>query len=312
VDDSGKIVAIVPLHQIEYSSFRGFSKARRFQSTGGPAISPDVHGTARAGVVEGLVAAIDDLMNRQGVSSIHARIAALTPAGLASPGWTPSPLWSYGFEDCSEATWIVDLHRSEDDIRAGYSQLTRRELRKAEGRGGEIREARGSRDLEAYYSLHVETYTRSGIQPHPFEYFRIIFDELMPTGLARILLFMQDEKVIAAQNTGIWKSGAVYFTGASLTTKNGGENRALFHQQILRARADGCRFYETGQAFLSTDTDKEQGLSNFKASFGAVLARQCAGRRCGGGFLPRLHGAIGAFRSALNIPRSRPSQQAIA
>ena len=65
--------------------------------------------------------------------------------------------------------------------------------------------------------------------------------------------------------------GAIYWTGASISEKEGGENRLLFDAQIMAAREDGCLRYETGQAFVNSADSKEAGLSRFKRSFGAEL-----------------------------------------
>ena len=78
-------------------------------------------------------------------------------------------------------------------------------------------------------------------------------------------------EVVAAQNTGLYKRGAIYWTGASISEKEGGENRLLFDAQIMAAREDGCLRYETGQAFVNSADSKEAGLSRFKRSFGAEL-----------------------------------------
>lgn len=299
LDERGRIVALMPLHCIES---RGLMKSRQLHSLGGPALAQGIVGKARVALIEFIVESLDAALSRYDAMWAYARTATLTPAYVASPGWAISPLTLFGFEERSDSTWIVNLNRSEDDIRAGYSQLTRRELRKADETVSTIREAQGSKDLETYYALHTETYARTGASPHPFDYFRIIFEKLVPSGLARVLFFERGGKVVAAQNTGLWKAGAVYYSGASLNEKDAGENRALFDRQIMGARGAGCHFYETGQAYLMPANPKERGLSNFKASFGAVLARQPAGLRRGKELIPRLQAALADFRNAVRVP----------
>ena len=106
-----------------------------------------------------------------------------------------------------------------------------------------MREAAGTKDLDIYYKLHLETYHRTGARPHPFDYFQAIFEKFQPAGLARILFAERQGKVVAAQNTGLYKAGAFYWTGASISEKEGGENRLLLDAQIMAARAgaDGRR-----------------------------------------------------------------------
>src|SRR5262249_11457463 len=76
----------------------------------------------------------------------------------------------------------------------------------------------------------------------------------------------------AAQNTALYKGGALYWTGASRSDKEAGDNRVLMDAQIMAARGSGCAHYETGEAFLYPHTPKERGLSHFQRSFGGELA----------------------------------------
>jgi lipid II:glycine glycyltransferase (peptidoglycan interpeptide bridge formation enzyme) len=144
-------------------------------------------------------------------------------------------------------------------------------LRKASQFDIRLREAAGPKDIDIYYRLHLETYSRTAAKPHPLEYFQAIFEKFQPRGLARILFAERRGDVVAAQNTGRYKAGAVYWTGASISEKEGGENRLLFDAQIMAARDDGCARYETGQAFVNSTDAKELGLSRFKRSFGAEM-----------------------------------------
>ncbi len=294
-DEKGALLAIVPVHRIA-DRMMGFIDAARLTSIGGPAIRDDVPDRLRRETVETIVAAIDAALAADSASWIEAIVSPMTPVVQASP-LAPNPLVEFGFADCSQVTWVVDLQRDEAGIRAGYSQLTRRQLRKAADEAFTIRPAQGEADCARYYALHLETCARTGATPLPPQYMEAIFRDLIPRGLVRIMFLERAGEIAAAQSTGQWKGGALYWSGASRDERSGGDNRLLFDAQIMASRQAGCRYYETGQAYPTTTDSKEKGLSDFKASFGAVLARFPHGRRYVGSGKARTLAAIRVARS---------------
>lgn len=267
-DDAGRILAVMPMHRTRARIARVMTVVR-FNSLGGPACGDWLPSRQRADVLSTLDARIDTMMADEGALSCEAQLSPLTPSQRSAHPAAIDPLAAVGFTDDSTSTWMVDLEGTVDAIRRKYSSLTRRELRKAENSGLRIREADGSRDLDTYYRLHLETYGRTGARPLPISYFQAIFETCRPARFARILFAERGGAVVAAQNTALYKKGSVYWTGASATDKAGGENRILFDAQIVAARSDGCLLYETGEAFPDTADAKERGLSQFKRSFGA-------------------------------------------
>ena len=267
VDELGTLLALMPMHRV-VTRVAGVMPIVRLMSLGGPACATT---SKREFIVSELHNHLLQLMADNNAMAIEVQIGALTPYLRGSGAPKDNPLVVAGFENNQTETWMVDLKRSPDEIRRGYSELTRRELRKASRSEIRLREAAGSRDLEIYYRLHLETYARTGAVPHPLAYFQAIFEKFQPVGLARILFAERRGDAVAAQNTGRYKAGAIYWTGASISNKEGGENRLLFDAQIISSRDDGFTHYETGQAFVNSTNSKERGLSRFKQSFGADL-----------------------------------------
>jgi hypothetical protein len=265
VDGQGRLLAVMPLHRI-VTRVAGLMPVVRLSSLGGPAC---VSGDRPDNTLSALRNHLLQLLADNDALSADAQIAPLTPS-LEGQG-AINPLIAAGFANTQTVTWMVDLAPTPDEIRRRYSELTRRELRKALQSDIRVREAAGTKDLEIYYRLHRETYARTGAKPHPIGYFQAIFEKFQPQGFARILFAERQGDVVAAQNTGRYKAGAVYWTGASISEKEGGENRILFDTQIMAARDDGCTRYETGQAFVNSSDTKELGLSRFKRSFGAEM-----------------------------------------
>jgi hypothetical protein len=122
---------------------------------------------------------------------------------------------------------------------------------------------------------------------------------LVADGLAHVLFLERAGKVVGAQNTGIWKGGAIYWSGASLDERSGGDNRLLFDAQFMTCRRQGCRYYEAGQAYPAATDPKEKGLSDFKSSFGSRLAAFPAGKRLAPGRGRRLLAGLRLARAAM-------------
>ena len=270
VDSRGAILAVVPLHR-KATRVAGMVPCVRLSSLGGPACATRLSGGEREKVLSVLHEHMLSLVAEQHALAAEAYIAALTPSLNRPDSPKVNPLIAAGFENTQTETWIVDLSGTPENIRRQYSDTTRYEVRKAARTEFRLREATEPKDIDIYYRLHLETYDRTGAKPLPHRYFQAIFEKCRPQGLARILFLERNGEVMAAQNTAIYKGGALYWTGASRSEKEGGDNRLLMDSQIMMARDDGCTRYETGQAFINPATAKEHGLSNFKRSFGAEL-----------------------------------------
>jgi len=277
LDETGRLLATVPLYFCTRRLY-GVVSHRYLYSQGGPALASHLSLELRRCVLDTLRAQWGSLMSNLGAERIEVRMSPLAPGLRHGAEASTGLLAAAGFEDAQTQTWMVDLNRTPEAIRAGYFDGTRYELRKASRMPYTLREGKGGRDIETYYALHCETYARTGAEVHPIDYFRMIFERFVSKGMARILFFERDGRAIAAQNTAIYKGGAYYWTGASSNRKGGGENRVLADDQIMYAKERGCTVYETGEAFIHATDAKERGLSDFKRSFGAELAPYPTGR----------------------------------
>lgn len=267
---SGEILAVVPLHLLEGKVFRRLPW-NRFDSLGAPALRNGLGRKHRSKILQFIQDTLLHLAQQYDVVEINLALCPMAPAFRGNHCPRVNPLLELGYENTLTQTWVVDLQRFNADIRTAYSKLTHRELKKIAKIDFEIREAFGRQDLEIYYDLHCETYNRTGVRPHPFKYFEYIFEEFIPKKLSRIIFLVCHGKVKAAQNTALYKEGAVYWTGASRSDKPIGSNRVLFDNQIMYSKNAGCQWYETGEAFLGLKTGKLKGLNDFKKSFGGGL-----------------------------------------
>lgn len=190
---------------------------------------------------------IETMMIEYGDLECSISMAPLTPS--CAPGnrrmyWT-NPLTHWGFENKDIQSVIIDLqHCSEGELLAECSETTRQEIRKLQSNPNfSIRAViDNSRDLETYYAMHVDTYTRTGARPFPKSCFSEFFGPILSSGNCTILLAEKNGEVIAGNITICYKGMYYYWANASKTIddmKISGVNKALCYEQIRRAKVSG-------------------------------------------------------------------------
>src|SRR5439155_16074801 len=120
-----------------------------------------------------------------------------------------NPLAERGLESVTGQTWILDLRVGRDAVFAGMRDRARGELRKADRSGVTVRAADRPGDADLYYSLHVETYRRTGVTPHPRAYFDYVWRDFVAAGHAAVFFAEQGEEPIAARTFALWRQAGV-------------------------------------------------------------------------------------------------------
>jgi hypothetical protein len=276
LDEAGRVQALVPLHRVAYTRLGGVARLVQYESFGGFAIDR-TQGRGLYRKLRDLVVEQLDTLAADG-ACVDIRLPPMAPAWRGADAPRVNPLMEAGFAALAGQTWAIDLAPAPDEIRRRYSHGARSDLKKASALPGAMRVATAA-DLDAFHALHVETYRRTGARPVPLDTFRVIFERVMPQGLARILLYESGGRLVAGHTTGIFKNAACYWNGASADDRRGGENRILFDAQIMAAREDSCVVFDAGDAFPGARDSKNKGLSDFKASFGGALMPAWRGRR---------------------------------
>lgn len=273
IDTQNDLLAIVPLYFVPGVPYaRRRSSLRWLWSQGGPAVVGAERPNLRRKVIGELSAHLRELIDTHKAKHLEARVSPLTPYLNGPRAVRANPLFHLGFQNASAATWMIDVTLPPDEIRRRYSENTRQSLKKASRMTFALREAAGGRDLEAYYQLHLETTTRKGAVPEPFEYYQRIFEDILPKKFARIVFFEQDGEVVATNNCVFYKRGGYYWTGASRSEKHDYEGRVLLDDQIVHASMSGCLQFEAGEAYISgRDAELALGSSEFKRSFGSEM-----------------------------------------
>jgi lipid II:glycine glycyltransferase (peptidoglycan interpeptide bridge formation enzyme) len=199
-------------------------------------------------------------------------VASELTARLQAAGWTRRESEA-GFGDF-QPRYVFQLQlegRSLDDIFAGFNQLWRRNVRKAEKAGVTVTVGTES-DLKEFHRIYVETAQRDNFTPRPLSYFQRMFEAMQHEDPARVRLYLahHDGRLLAATTAVTVGEHAWYSYGAS--TSDGRELRpsnAIQWQMIQDAHTAGCAVYDMRGITDTLDPDDDLfGLIQFKVGTG--------------------------------------------
>lgn len=195
--------------------------------------------------------------------------AASVQAQLSAMGFTP-PAEGSGFAE-GQPRFVYQLEvagQSDEQLLAGFNQLWRRNLRKAEKAGVRVRTG-GRAELAAFHAVYVETAARDGFRPRPLPYFERYWDAFAGDRL-RLYLAEVDGEVAAAT---IWVrvgEHAWYSYGASTSRhRDARPSNAIQWQMMRDARDAGAKVYDLrGISDTLDESHPLFGLIRFKLGIG--------------------------------------------
>lgn len=299
--DGGRLVAVMPL-QLTHDG-RLCSTA---MGPSGPVLAAGLSDADRTDVLEALFQEVRRIAERSDASTIEMFVSPLSQTSLRGDRKT-HPLARFGFKDVSTHTWLLDLSPTVEALARALSENARRMIREARGLGYTIRGLRSREDMDVYYEVHSETYHRTGVHPHPKEYFLEIYEEFTRPGLSKIWVAEDGSgRVAGFFNVAVYKRKALYWTSCCRNEHyRNGVYYLLMWSAIEGAKADGCDVFECGEAFPdAAPGSKERGLSDFKRKFGGQLRPFFKGKIVLKAppvppLAKRIHNALGAAKRAL-------------
>ncbi|MDC7222506.1 MAG: peptidoglycan bridge formation glycyltransferase FemA/FemB family protein [Spirochaetales bacterium] len=180
-------------------------------------------------------------------------------------------------------TVLLDIGKSEDDIRAGMHKKWRYNINLAQKKGVRVVEASPER-LGDWYELYRTTGERDKIALHPESYYRRLFDLAGKKALegltpgkdspdVRLWLAYHEEDLLAGIITSFYGNRATYLYGASSNHKrNLMPAYALQWAAIRAAKEGGCGEYDFFGIPPADDPDHPMhGLYRFKVNFGGEV-----------------------------------------
>jgi len=273
--EADRVVAVMPL-QYQASSRRMSSTG---WSAGGVAVAAEAGPADRARITGAMIDRARELAMKQQAATLEITLSPLRQASLDEP--RINPMTAFGFEDLSTQTLVADLRVTEKALWMGLSKDARQAVKKAERAGYRAVPGGWKTHADSYYPVHVDTYTRTGVPPHPRRYFEGFEKEMAPAGLAELWVGLApDGRAVAFHNDTHFHHARVYHTGCSETAHlDSGVNYLLFWAALKGAREAGCQWYEIGEVFPDAVDGKTRGLTVFKRKFGGELHKYFRARR---------------------------------
>ena len=210
----------------------------------------------------------------------HSGTATKAVERLRAADWTQETASGAGFGDVQPRyVFQVPLAgRALDDVFAGFNQLWRRNIRKAEKAGVTISE--GTRaDLADFHRVYVETAKRDHFTPRGLSYFERMWDCLNEAESRLHLYCAHHEGHLAAATLMVVVGDHAWYSyGASTTAdRDVRPSNALQWRMISDAHARGCSVYDLRGIADTLDPDNHLfGLVQFKVGTGGY-AQEYAG-----------------------------------
>lgn len=171
--------------------------------------------------------------------------------------------------DGQAACWfyrhILDLTPGTDALFKTLRDSTRRNIKKAEKEGVEVRFESTPEALREFYRLNCLTRREHGLPPQPWRFFENLHDEILAKGMGTVALAFSGGIAVAA-NVYLHANGeAIYKYGASdKTWQNLRAANLVMWEAIKRYAGQGAR----NLCFGRTEPENE-GLRQFKTGWGA-------------------------------------------
>ena len=193
-------------------------------------------------------------------------------ATLAGLGWRePTSGGGFAAGQPQHVFQVPLAGRSEEELLAGFNQLWRRNVKKADKAAVEV--ALGSAaDLPQFHALYAETAARDHFTPRPLTYFERMWSAMTTEDPDRIRLYLAHHEGDLVAATTMVQVGrhAWYSYGASSTAKREVRGSNAVQWRMMRdAAAAGAEVYDLrGITDTLAEDDPHFGLIQFKLGTG--------------------------------------------
>ncbi len=163
-----------------------------------------------------------------------------------------------------ENTSVIDLIKPEDDLWMAMRKTFRHDIRRSQESGTLTRELLTKEELEAFISLHRKMNTAKAIERVSPDFFRNIWNTMIPARRATIRAAFHQGKMIAAVFLLLGKKKVVYSWGASDPEIHEDSGSKHLHWESMKwAKAQGFTSYDMG----GIDAVQHAGVARFKEGF---------------------------------------------
>jgi len=163
----------------------------------------------------------------------------------------------------------LDIRPSSVKLLENMHSKTRYNIKLAQKKGVAIRTAVSKEDLPVFYAILKETAERDHFLIRGYEYFEMIWDQMVESGRAQIFLAEFQGQIISATLALILGKKTWYLYGASSNEyRNVMPNYLIQWEMILWAQKQGCTIYDfRGVSGNIDESNPLYGLYRFKKGF---------------------------------------------
>jgi hypothetical protein len=170
----------------------------------------------------------------------------------------------------SHLNFLIDLSRGQESVWRRIDKDARKNIRRTLDRGATIREVADQSDLDCFYRIVKDTYSRRRVPLLGLPVFRNAWRDLTPKRMARFWIMQLDGKSIAArailQFHGVtydWYAGSLYPAPRGLYP-----NETMVWHAIKECLSADSRSFDFGGAGRP---DQSYGVRDFKKKFNGTL-----------------------------------------
>jgi len=171
-------------------------------------------------------------------------------------------------------TFILDLQKTEDQLLANMHPKTRYNIRLAQKHSVTVEESATPQTLESYIQLFKQTTKRQQFEMHTENYHRLLWETLVPKGLAKVLIAKYQNQILAAYMLFVHKDTLYYPYGWSASNhREVMPTNLLMWSSILLGKKLGLKKFDMWGS-LGPDADPHHhwyGWHNFKQGFGPEI-----------------------------------------
>lgn len=180
------------------------------------------------------------------------RVNSPNPFGGVQPRWV----------------WRTELHREPEQQWCQLKKGARRQIRRAERKGIEVRDVQGS-DISALHRLLMATAQRNGFSQRPLSYFRSLWQHYSSLGQLKAAIAWQGQRPLSGA-LAIGFAGGVWdlYAGNATREDDFGACYLLTWQMLQWAGQEGYRVYDFGGVPAPGCNGDLEGLTFFKSRFG--------------------------------------------
>jgi lipid II:glycine glycyltransferase (peptidoglycan interpeptide bridge formation enzyme) len=175
----------------------------------------------------------------------------------------------------TQPSWVykVDIGPSEKEILGNMKKRTRYSINFSKKKGITVEEKKSGDDLKLFYCMLRELGRRKNFPVRSFNYFRAIWKEMAPGGLARLFFAKHGDQVLAAEMAFVFGDTCYgMYRASSLKERNLRANYALVWGVMTWARERNLKWYDLRgvASFNPPETHSGYGVFKFKEGFGGI------------------------------------------